>query len=98
VGQEPPRAPRAIQVQQRVDHLPQIDRPAPASLAEALALLGLLWDEFVRLRAETARLRDENGRLATRVQELEARLGQNSSNSSRPPSTDPPGPSKWPRW
>lgn len=66
------------------------DRPAPATLEEALALLGLLWEELVQLRAETARLREENGRLAARVQELEARLGQNSSNSSRPPSTDPP--------
>ena len=29
--------------------------------------------------------------LSARVAELEARLGQNSSNSSRPPSSDPPG-------
>ncbi len=28
--------------------------------------------------------------LQARIRELEARLGQNSSNSSRPPSTDPP--------
>src|ERR671938_1602688 len=28
--------------------------------------------------------------LQARVRELEARLGQNSSNSSRPPSSDPP--------
>lgn len=32
--------------------------------------------------------------LATRVAELEARLGRNSSNSSRPPSSDPPGTSR----
>ena len=30
------------------------------------------------------------GQLTKRVEELEARLGQNSQNSSRPPSTDPP--------
>ena len=30
-------------------------------------------------------------RLQARVTELEARLGQNSSNSSQPPSSDPPG-------
>jgi len=31
------------------------------------------------------------GRLEQRVADLEARLNQNSTNSSRPPSTDPPG-------
>src|SRR5437870_5530185 len=31
-----------------------------------------------------------NARLEARVHDLEARLGQNSSNSSRPPSSDPP--------
>jgi len=31
-----------------------------------------------------------NARLEARVRDLEARLGQNSSNSSRPPSSDPP--------
>src|SRR6476659_6102082 len=29
-------------------------------------------------------------RLEARIQQLEARLGQNSSNSSKPPSADPP--------
>src|SRR5690242_19261289 len=53
-----------------------IERPRAATLEEALALLPVLWDEVVRLRA--------------RVQELEARLGQNSTNSSRPPSSDQP--------
>src|SRR5437867_10058756 len=50
--------------------------PTPATLDEAIALLQLLWAENVRLAAQ--------------VQGLEARLGQNSSNSSRPPSSDPP--------
>src|SRR4051794_1472589 len=31
------------------------------------------------------------GRLEHRITDLEARLNQNSTNSSRPPSTDPPG-------
>ena len=31
------------------------------------------------------------GRLERRIADLEARLNQNSTNSSRPPSTDPPG-------
>src|SRR5829696_5959843 len=50
--------------------------PRPQTLDEAMALLAMVWEEVVRLRA--------------RVQELEARLGQNSTNSSRPPSADPP--------
>jgi transposase len=50
--------------------------PPPTTLDEAVALLRVLWTE--------------NRRLASRVAELEARLGQNSSNSSRPPSSDPP--------
>jgi transposase len=56
---------------------------APTTLEEAIALLRALWAEVVQLRAE-------NARLTTRVRELEARLGQHSANSSRPPSSDPP--------
>ena len=58
--------------------------PVARTLEEANALLRLLWTELVRLRA--------------RVQELEARLGQTSANSSRPPSADPPSaPARPPR-
>src|SRR5215213_6045394 len=60
------------------------DAAVPRTLEDALALLDLVCAELVALRAENAQLR-------TRVQELEARLGQNSTNSSRPPSSDPPG-------
>jgi transposase len=42
------------------------------------------------LRLENVALRAENAVLQARVRELEARLGQNSANSSRPPSSDPP--------
>lgn len=42
------------------------------------------------LEAVVETLTDGNARLAARVAELEARLGQTSSNSSRPPSSDPP--------
>jgi transposase len=52
------------------------ERPSPASWEEALALLRALWEE--------------NAALRERVAELEARLKQNSMNSSRPPSSDPP--------
>src|SRR4051794_34858136 len=54
--------------------------PDPAPLREELATL----------RRENAALRVENGALHERIRELEARLGQTSANSSRPPSSDPP--------
>ncbi len=50
--------------------------PTPQTLEAALALVQVLW-------AENAELRE-------RIAALEARLGQNSTNSSRPPSSDPP--------
>jgi transposase len=50
--------------------------PVPQTLEEATALLRLAWEQL--------------GQLQARVQDLEARLGQNSTNSSRPPSSDPP--------
>src|SRR5687767_8883015 len=49
-----------------------------------------LLEELVTLRQENAALHAQNAALQERIRELEARLGQNSSNSSRPPSTDPP--------
>jgi len=66
--------------------------------------LAALLDEVVPLRRENAALRAENGALRAenvalraesavlheRIRELEARLGQTSANSSRPPSSDPP--------
>jgi transposase len=42
------------------------------------------------LEIENAKLRAENAALRERVEELERRLSQNSGNSSRPPSSDPP--------
>lgn len=47
-------------------------------------------DESGGLRAENASLREQVAALLARCEELERRLGQNSSNSSRPPSSDPP--------
>jgi transposase len=57
-----------------------VSAPEPVPLLEQLATL----------RLENAALRVENAALQDRVRELEARLGQNSANSSRPPSSDPP--------
>src|SRR4051794_29018511 len=54
--------------------------PGPARLLEQLAML----------RRENAAPRTQNAALQARIRELEARLGQDSSNSSRPPSSDSP--------
>jgi transposase len=63
--------------------------PAPdlAPLLEEMATLRL---ENEALRAENAALRVANAARQDRIHELEARLGQTSANSSRPPSSDPP--------
>src|SRR3712207_5150066 len=61
--------------------------PDPAPLLEELAMLRL---ENAALRMENGALRAGNAVLHERVRELEARLGQTSANSSRPPSSDPP--------
>jgi len=46
--------------------------------------------ECARLRADIAGLTAKVAQLETQVRELTARLNQNSSNSSRPPSSNPP--------
>jgi transposase len=48
-------------------------------------------DVLALLQLQFAALRAENERLRERVAELEEQLGQNSGNSSRPPSSDRPG-------
>src|SRR3954465_13099403 len=63
--------------------------PIP-DLAGLLEQVAPLRRENAALRAENAALRAENAVLHERAQELEARLGQTSANSSRPPSSDPP--------
>jgi transposase len=64
----------------------------PTLLPDLLADLSPAVAEFLRaVLAENARLRQENAALKARVAELEAKLGQNSTNSSKPPSADPPG-------
>jgi transposase len=51
--------------------------PVAKTLEEANEIIARLWGEVLRLTAEVA--------------ELKARLDLNSSNSSKPPSSDPPG-------
>ncbi len=66
--------------------------------AVALPLLTDTWDALpaevqmliLDLQAQAVAFRMENAVLQERICELEARLGQVSSNSSRPPSSDPP--------
>jgi transposase len=72
--------------------LPQApDVGAPVSAPDS----GPLLSQLATLRLENAALRAQNAALHERIRELEARLGQNSSNSSQPPSSDPPqAPSK----
>ena len=46
--------------------------------------------EVVDLRAQVAEQAAQNAQILQRIQELEARLGKDSHNSSKPPSSDPP--------
>src|SRR3712207_3239908 len=62
------------------------DRWAVVPASEPAPLL----EQWTTLRRENAALRAENAVLQQRIRELEARLGQDSANSSRPPSSDPP--------
>ncbi len=55
----------------------------PATLEEALGVIELLLRVIAEQQAQIATLQ-------ARVTELERRLGQNSQNSSRPPSSDAP--------
>ena len=45
---------------------------------------------LLRLLAENQALREEVKQLRARIEELEAKLNKNSSNSNKPPSSDPP--------
>ena len=47
--------------------------------------------EIIQLKAENAALKERTKVLEKRLEELERRLRMNSKNSSKPPSTDPPG-------
>ena len=55
------------------------------------ALIAELRAQLAERDARIAELMEQVKALIARVAELEARLSQNSSNSSRPPSSDVPG-------
>src|SRR5688572_28385002 len=61
--------------------------PTDHGLLEHVATLRL---ENATLRTENAALHAESSVRRERVRAVEARLGQTSANSSRPPSSDPP--------
>ena len=68
----------------------------PSSPSEPNAAQGLTvphedWEQTPSsVRALVLRQHEIIGQLVNRVEELEARVGQNSQNSNRPPSSDPP--------
>jgi len=62
--------------------------PEQASTTSLLIRLENLELETGRLRAEVERLQAENARLQAENAELRRRLGMNSSNSHKPPSSD----------
>ena len=66
---------------------PAEDAPRTAPSHEA-ATPAALAEENARLRAENAALQETIAVLLARVAELERRLGLNSSNSGKPPSSD----------
>lgn len=61
-----------------------------ASKEQLIDLVLLLQRQNIELREQNDALRKENAALKKRVAEIERRLGMNSSNSSKPPSSDPP--------
>ncbi len=60
-------------------------------VAELTAQIDLLSARVAALEAENAALRAENAALKAENRELRARLGTNSRNSGKPPSSDGPG-------
>jgi transposase len=81
-------------VQDAAAHISTLHRELQDAKAQVAALQAELRkrDEFLaELRIQFAALRAENEQLRQLVAELQEQLGQNSSNSGKPPSTDKPG-------
>jgi transposase len=62
----------------------------PKSLEEATAIIAVLVPQNRELQEHNRKLEEHNRKLEERIQELEALLNKNSSNCSKPPSSDPP--------
>jgi transposase len=63
---------------------------ASSLTAEALSFVNEIIERLQTAEAETTRLKAEVEKLGLENQELRARLGKDSTNSSKPPSSDPP--------
>ncbi len=72
------------------DRTPQAVQTAVLALQHQVRLMGIRFTAYdkqiTELRQQVATVDD----LKAEIAELKERLGQNSSNSSKPPSTDPP--------
>ena len=69
---------------------PEAPASAITSLPVALARIAELEALVAAQHEQIATERERNQRLEERLKELEARLGRDSDNSSKPPSSDPP--------
>lgn len=58
------------------------------SISEIVERLSIIENELSKVQSENSILRAENTHLRVKVLELESRLSSNSSNSSKPPSSD----------
>jgi transposase len=76
--------------------VPQLD-PRDVRIAELEAKIDALSKALDKALARISELEAENAQLRGENTELRARLGQNSQNSSRPPSSDPPGTPREPK-
>jgi transposase len=76
--------------------VPQPD-PRDARIAELEARIDALTKALDEALARISELEAENAQLRAENAELRARLGQNSQNSSKPPSSDPPGTPRQPK-
>ena len=66
-------------------------------IAELEAKIDALSKALDKALARISELEAENAQLRSENTELRTRLGQNSQNSSRPPSSDPPGTPREPK-
>src|SRR5215218_3507560 len=66
-------------------------RTALLSLQQQVRLMGIRFSAYEKQLASLREQVTQVGDLKAEIAELRERLGQNSSNSSKPPSSDPPG-------
>jgi transposase len=63
----------------------------PAQVVQLQVLLGAALERIGQLLKRIGQLKERNAQLEEENAQLRERLGQNSTNSSKPPSEDPPG-------